>query len=100
MLPSSRLSRDDPCVLHSLVSAKHCSNMDLGGAIQTLVVATTFIKSALDIYTLLKKEIGRDPNENELVIRITSRKDLPHKLNKHTQEQITKAIVRKLGKNK
>ncbi len=80
------------------VSAEHGSYMDLGDAIGTLVIATTFIKTTLDIYTALKKEFGRNPQKDELKIRITTKKDTFQSLDKKTRDRLMKAIIQRLNK--
>jgi hypothetical protein len=78
------------------VPADYGSNMDLGTAVQTLIVASAFIKTIIDIYVALKKELKRDPEEVELVLKITTKKDLVEKIDKNTQDKLVKAIAKKL----
>jgi len=82
------------------VPAEYGSNMDLETAIQTLIVATSFIKTVIDIYVALKKELGRDPEEVELAVKVTAKKDLVRKIDSKTQDKLVKAIAKKMKARK
>jgi hypothetical protein len=77
-------------------SAEHGSYMDLGESIAILISATTFIKTALEIYTLTKKELGREPEKDELEIKIIAKKELVQGLDKKARDRLIKAIIKKL----
>jgi hypothetical protein len=80
----------------SFVPSEHGSNMDLGGAIQILIVATSFIKTVIDIYTGLKKELGRDPDEADISIKIKLKKDLFLQLDPIVQRHLIESAIRGL----
>jgi len=77
-------------------SSQHGSNTDLGNVLQTLVVATTFIKTALDIYVLVKERTKRELSEAELLIEIATKKEIFRKLDKSTQEKLIGAVIKKI----
>lgn len=78
------------------VPAKHGSNMDLGSTIQILTIASTFIKTAIDLYIAMKNKAERDLEETELLMGIVTKKEIFQKLDKHVQQRLIKSIVTKL----
>lgn len=80
--------------------AEYGSNIDLGAAVKILIAATSFIKNIIDIYIALKKEFGRSPDEAELVVKVTTKKDLVQKIDKNAQEKLIQAIVKKMKAKK
>jgi hypothetical protein len=76
------------------------SHMDLQSAIGTLVIAATFIKSAIEIYTSLKKELRREPQEDEIEIRIITKREIVQSLDKGTRDRLMRATIWKLKEEK
>jgi hypothetical protein len=82
----------------TFTKAENGSYMDLSSAIGTLTIAAAFIKNVLDIYVILKKELGRDPQKYEIEIQMVNKKDGGKELAPNMRDQLIKAIFQKLSK--
>ena len=70
------------------ISPEHASAMDLSDAIGTLIIATTFIKTVVDIFVALKTELKRKPKVEEIEIKISVSKEIIQKLNEKSRKKI------------
>ena len=78
------------------VSPEHASAMDLSDAIGTLVIATTFIKTVIDIFVALKTELKRKPKTEEIEIKISAPKEIIQKIDEKTRKKLIAEIIKKL----
>jgi hypothetical protein len=80
------------------IPAEEGSYMDVGDAIGALALAATFVKTVVDMYIVLKKELGRKPQKHEIEVKITIPKKVSQNLDAKTREKLLKEIVQKLDK--
>lgn len=80
----------------SFADAEYGSNMDLGQTIQLLVIAAAFVKTTIDIYRALKKEICHKPDEVEILLKILRDKKVMKNLDKNVQEKLVKAVIKRM----
>ena len=78
------------------VSPEHASAMDLSDAIGTLIIATTFIKTVVDIFVVLKTELKRKPKTEEIEIKISAPKGVIHNIDEKTRKRLIAEIIKKL----
>ena len=74
------------------------SNMDLSSAIGILVAAVTFIKSVLEIYKLIKKDLRRSPKKEDIEVRIIIKNEIYQVIDGKMLDHLLNEIIYKIEK--